>query len=68
MTAGHGRGTFGGHFFELFAEDAITEFVITVPGCPKTIQGRDNLAEHGPGVELAVVIGTIYPCELWCSG
>jgi hypothetical protein len=29
----------GGHFFELFAEDAITEFVITVPGYPKTIQG-----------------------------
>jgi ketosteroid isomerase-like protein len=35
----------GGHFFDLFADDAVTEFVITVPGYPKTIEGRDNLAE-----------------------
>jgi uncharacterized protein len=35
----------GGHFFELFAEDAVTEFVVTVPGYPSRVEGRDNLAE-----------------------
>jgi ketosteroid isomerase-like protein len=35
----------GAHFFDLFADDAITEFVVTVPGYPKRIEGRDNLAE-----------------------
>jgi uncharacterized protein len=46
----------GGHFFELFAEDAITEFVITVPGYPKTIQGRDNLAELYRGYSETIVL------------
>jgi ketosteroid isomerase-like protein len=35
----------GGHFFELFAEDAVTEFVVTIPGYPRRIEGRDDLAE-----------------------
>jgi ketosteroid isomerase-like protein len=35
----------GGHFFDLFAEDAVTEFVVTVPGYPRRVEGRDNLAE-----------------------
>ena len=35
----------GGHFFDLFADDAVTEFVVTVPGYPKRIEGPDNLAE-----------------------
>jgi ketosteroid isomerase-like protein len=35
----------GAHFFDLFADDAVTEFVVTVPGYPKRIEGRDNLAE-----------------------
>src|SRR6202165_2670085 len=35
----------GGHFFDLFADDAVIEFVVTVPGYPKRIEGRENLAE-----------------------
>jgi ketosteroid isomerase-like protein len=35
----------GDHFFELFADDAVTEYVVTVPGYPKRIEGRDALAE-----------------------
>ncbi|MFC8831545.1 nuclear transport factor 2 family protein [Streptomyces sp. NPDC057137] len=35
----------GGQFFEWFADDAVTEFVVTVPGYPKRIEGRDALAE-----------------------
>jgi ketosteroid isomerase-like protein len=35
----------GAQFFDVFADDAVTEFVVTVPGYPKRIEGRDNLAE-----------------------
>jgi ketosteroid isomerase-like protein len=34
-----------GHFFDLMAEDVITEYVITVPGYPPRIEGRQALAE-----------------------
>lgn len=33
----------GAHFFDLFADDAVIEFVVTIPGYPKRIDGRDNL-------------------------
>jgi len=35
----------GDHFFDLLADDIVTEFVITVPGYPKRVEGRENLAE-----------------------
>ncbi|MDB5066459.1 MAG: hypothetical protein JWM18_2893 [Chloroflexi bacterium] len=35
----------GDHFFELFTDDAVTEYVITVPGFPRRVEGRDALAE-----------------------
>ena len=34
-----------GHFFDLMAEDVVTEYVITVPGYPPRIEGRQALAE-----------------------
>jgi ketosteroid isomerase-like protein len=34
-----------GHFFDLLAEDAVFEFVITVPGYPLRVQGRTAVAE-----------------------
>jgi ketosteroid isomerase-like protein len=34
-----------GHFFDLMAEDVITEYVITVPGYPARIEDRQALAE-----------------------
>jgi ketosteroid isomerase-like protein len=34
-----------GHFFDLLAEDAVFEFVITVPGYPRRVQGRTAVAE-----------------------
>jgi uncharacterized protein len=46
----------GRHFFELFADDAVTEFVVTVPGYPKRIQGRDNLAELYRGYGNTIVL------------
>jgi uncharacterized protein len=37
--------TKGGHFFDLMAEDVVTEYVITVPGYPPRVEGRQALAE-----------------------
>jgi ketosteroid isomerase-like protein len=45
-----------GHFFDLMAEDVITEYVITVPGYPPRIEGRQALAElyrpYGTNIKL----------------
>lgn len=35
----------GGHFFDLLADDVVFDFVITVPGYPRHVVGRDNLIE-----------------------
>jgi ketosteroid isomerase-like protein len=35
----------GDHFFELLADDVVFDFVITVPGYPRRVVGRDNLIE-----------------------
>ena len=34
-----------GHFFDLLAEDAVFEYVITVPGYPPRVEGRAAVAE-----------------------
>src|ERR1700733_5957945 len=34
-----------GHFFDLLAEDAVFEYVVTVPGYPRRVQGRAAVAE-----------------------
>ena len=34
-----------GHFFDLLAEDVVFDFVITVPGYPRHVVGRDSLIE-----------------------
>jgi uncharacterized protein len=45
-----------GHFFDLMAEDVVTEYVITVPGYPPRIEGRQALAElyrpYGSAIQL----------------
>ena len=33
------------HFFDLLAEDIVTEYVVTVPGYPPRVEGRAALAE-----------------------
>ena len=35
----------GDHFFDLLADDAVFEYVITVPGYPRRVVGRDAVAE-----------------------
>ena len=35
----------GDHFFDLLADDAVFEYVISVPGYPRRVVGRDAVAE-----------------------
>ena len=35
----------GGHFFDLLAEDVIFDYVISVPGYPRRVEGRRAVAE-----------------------
>jgi ketosteroid isomerase-like protein len=35
----------GEHFFDLLAEDVVFEYVITVPGYPRRVEGRGAVAE-----------------------
>jgi uncharacterized protein len=45
-----------GHFFDLLAEHAVFEYVITVPGYPRRVEGRTAVAElyrpHGKSLVL----------------
>jgi uncharacterized protein len=34
-----------GHFFDLLADDAVFEYVISVPGYPRKVVGRESVAE-----------------------
>jgi ketosteroid isomerase-like protein len=46
----------GGHFFDILAEDVVTEFVVTVPGYPPRVQGRENLAALYRGYGDAIIL------------
>jgi ketosteroid isomerase-like protein len=35
----------GEHFFDLMAEDVVFEYIITVPGYPRRVEGRQAVAE-----------------------
>lgn len=35
----------GEHFFDMLADDAVFEYIITVPGYPRRVEGRDAVAE-----------------------
>ena len=37
----------GVHFFDLLAEDVIFDYIITTPGYPRHVEGRNAVAEHG---------------------
>ena len=43
----------GGHFFDLLADDVVFEFIITVPGYPRRVEGRQNLIEIYRGYHQA---------------
>jgi len=35
----------GGHFFDLLAEKVVFDFIITTPGYPRHVEGRETVAE-----------------------
>jgi uncharacterized protein len=35
----------GDHFFDLLAEDVVFDYIITTPGYPRHVEGRDAVAE-----------------------
>jgi uncharacterized protein len=35
----------GEHFFEILAEDVVFDYIITVPGYPRHVQGREAIAD-----------------------
>jgi ketosteroid isomerase-like protein len=45
----------GENFFDIHAEDVVVEYVITVPGYPRKIVGRDALAELYSGYGDTIV-------------
>jgi ketosteroid isomerase-like protein len=46
----------GEHFFDILAEDVVTEFVVTVPGYPTRVEGRENLAALYRGYGDAIIL------------
>jgi len=50
----------GKHFFEMMAEDVVFDFVITVPGYPRHVVGRDNLVELFRGYGSAFFLNRCY--------
>ncbi|MFJ2807903.1 nuclear transport factor 2 family protein [Kitasatospora sp. NPDC087271] len=46
----------GGHFFDLLAEDVVVEYVVSVPGYPRRVQGRQALADLYRGYGDAMVL------------
>jgi ketosteroid isomerase-like protein len=50
----------GEHFFDLLAEDVVFEFVITVPGYPRRVEGRHAVAELYRPYGATIVLDRCY--------
>jgi ketosteroid isomerase-like protein len=46
----------GEHFFDLLAEDIVVEYVVSVPGYPRRVQGRRAVADLYRGYGDAMVL------------
>src|SRR4029077_11590811 len=46
----------GGHFFDLLADDVIFDYVISVPGYPRRVEGRRAVAELYRGYGSTMVL------------
>jgi uncharacterized protein len=46
----------GGHFFDLLAEDVVFEYVISVPGYPRRVEGRRAVAELYRGYGSNIIL------------
>lgn len=55
----------GGHFFDLLAADVVFEYVITVPGYPRRVEGRAAIADlYRPYGTMLFSIGVISPAYI----
>ncbi len=50
----------GGHFFDLLAEDVIFDYIITIPGYPRHIEGRKAVAELYRPYGTTIVLDRCY--------
>jgi ketosteroid isomerase-like protein len=50
----------GEHFFDLLAEDVIVDYVITVPGYPRRVAGRQAVAELYRSYGATIVLDRCY--------
>jgi len=50
----------GEHFFDLLAEDVIIDYVITVPGYPRRVEGRHAVAELYRPYGATIVLDRCY--------
>ena len=50
----------GGHFFDLLAEDVIFDYIITIPGYPRHIEGRNAVAELYRPYGTTIVLDRCY--------
>ena len=50
----------GGHFFDLLAEGAIFDYIITVPGYPRRVKGRKAVAELYRPYGTTIVLDRCY--------
>ena len=50
----------GDYFFDLLAEDVVVDYVITVPGYPRRVQGRQAVAELYRPYGQALVLDRCY--------
>jgi ketosteroid isomerase-like protein len=50
----------GDHFFDLLAEDVVVDYVITVPGYPRRVEGRHAVAELYRPYGATIVLDRCY--------
>ncbi len=50
----------GEHFFDLLAEDVVFEYIITVPGYPRRVAGRQAVAELYRSYGATIVLDRCY--------
>jgi uncharacterized protein len=50
----------GAHFFDLLADDVVFDYVITVPGYPRRVEGRDAVAELYRPYGMALFLDRCY--------
>lgn len=54
-----------GHFFDLLAEDVIIDYVVTVPGYPRHVEGRAAVAELYRPYGTAIILDRCFDLAVY---